>query len=339
MNTYRVVQVGCGAMAHKWVDIANERPDLEMIGLVDLNHATAEKCAESHKLPLSIVFDTLEEALSKAKPDIVFDITIPSAHYDVTLKALAAGCHVFGEKPMADTMDRAREMVTAAKASGKIYAVMQNRRYLPYQRSLRAFLESGGIGDISTVNADFYIGAHFGGFRDLMESPLVLDMAIHTFDQARQISGADPVAVYCHEHNPKGSWYRGNASATCIFEMTDGIVFNYRGSWCSEGLITSWESEWRVQGSKGSAKWDGVNNLEAEVISVAEGFMRKHESVEIPEIAMPLTGHDGCVDAMMTALHEGHDPETVCMENIKSLAMVHSAIESARTKERVEISI
>ena len=41
-----------------------------------------------------------------------------------------------------------------------------------------------------------------------MESPLLLDMAIHTFDQARFITGADALSVYCHEFNPAGSWYR-----------------------------------------------------------------------------------------------------------------------------------
>ena len=61
--------------------------------------------------------------------------------------------------------------------------------------------------------ADFFIGAHFGGFRDEMAHVLLLDMAIHTFDQARKILGADPVSVYCHEFNPAGSWYAGASSA------------------------------------------------------------------------------------------------------------------------------
>lgn len=56
--------------------------------------------------------------------------------------------------------------------------------------------------------------AHFGGFRDKMPSPLILDMAIHHFDLARYMSGADPVAVYAKEFNPAGSWYKGDVSAT-----------------------------------------------------------------------------------------------------------------------------
>src|SRR5207248_2903614 len=122
------------------------------------------------------------------------------------------------------------------------------------------------------LNADFYIGAHFGGFRDEMESPLLLDMAIHTFDAARFASGADPVSVYAEEFNPSWSWYGGNCSATAIFEMTGGLRFTYRGSWCAEGLPTSWESEWRAVGAKGSATWNGESSPLAEVVAETDGF-------------------------------------------------------------------
>lgn len=91
-----------------------------------------------------------------------------------------------------------------------------------------------------------------------MDHPLIVDMAIHTFDQARFISGTDPISVYCHEYNPPGSWYKGNAAAICIFEMSDGSVFTYRGSWAAEGQNTSWESAWRVTGSEGTALWDAL---------------------------------------------------------------------------------
>src|SRR5205814_1591110 len=83
------------------------------------------------------------------------------------------------------------------------------------------------------------------GFRDQMTSPLLLDMAIHTFDAARYLSQADPVSVYCEEFNPAWSWYQGNASASAIFELSGGLQYTYRGSRCAEGVPTSWASEAR----------------------------------------------------------------------------------------------
>lgn len=51
-----------------------------------------------------------------------------------------------------------------------------------------------------------------------MDHPLIVDMAIHPFDQARFICGTDQASVYCHEYNPLGYWYNGNVSAICILK-------------------------------------------------------------------------------------------------------------------------
>ena len=75
------------------------------------------------------------------------------------------------------------------------------------------------------VNVDMFLGAHFTGFRNTMDHPLLVDMAIHTFDEARYLlSEARPVLAYCQEFNPPNSWYKGDASAVAVFEMSDGSV-------------------------------------------------------------------------------------------------------------------
>jgi predicted dehydrogenase len=103
------------------------------------------------------------------------------------LLALSAGVPVLGEKPMADSMERARAMVAASERAGKLYMVSQSRRYNAQLQALRRLIVEH-IGDLGLLNADFYIGPHFGGFRDTMASPLILDMAIHTFDAARYLT-------------------------------------------------------------------------------------------------------------------------------------------------------
>lgn len=346
-HSCKVVLVGCGGMSGQWLSQCQEIDDVDVVGLVDLSLEAAEKQKEHFELKDAQVGTDLAEMLKLTQPDVLMDVTIPKAHYSVAMTAFEHGCHLLSEKPMAESMEQAREMLQASKDANKLYVVMQNRRFTTPIQKFKKSLESGMIGDLTTVNADFYIGAHFSqgdktDFRDQMEHVLLLDMAIHSFDQARYISGADPVRVYCHEFNPKGSWYAHGASAQAVFEMSNGMVFNYRGSWCSEGLNTSWECDWRVVGSCGSAKWDGGEQMQfSKVAENSEGgFMHAQAEPEALDIdALEHEGHGGVIRDFLKALNSEHRPLTLAEDNIKSLAMVHGAIESAQRGQAVDISL
>jgi predicted dehydrogenase len=240
---------------------------------------------------------------------------------------------------MATSLGDAQALVSAAERAGRAFSVMQNRRYLAPMRALRELVAGGAIGTPGMVCADFFIGPHFGGFRDLMESPLLLDMAIHTFDQARFLTGADPVSAYCHEFNLEGSWYAGNAAAICIFELTGGAVFCYRGCWSAEGAATSWEAVWRIVGSSGTALWDGEGEPYAEVVAPdAKGFLRPAERRTAEAVWGGRPEHAGCIDEMLAALDEGRPAETDCRDNLQSIAMVLAAIESAKSGRRIDVA-
>ncbi|MDR3708054.1 MAG: Gfo/Idh/MocA family oxidoreductase [Capsulimonadaceae bacterium] len=338
-DTVRAVLVGCGGMSAAWLNAVRNIGGIEMVGFVDLDEEAAAKRRDEYGWTSVATGTDLASLLSAVSADCVFDCTIPDAHYGITMTALSRGLHVLGEKPLADTMAHAREMVDAAAKARKIFAVIQNRRYMPIIRRYRDLVQSGAIGEITTVNSDFYIGAHFGGFRDRMKHVLLLDMAIHTFDQARLISGSDASKVFCKEWNPAGSWYDHDASAIAIFTMKNGAVYTYRGSWCSEGLNTSWECEWRVIGSRGSAIWDGREGIRASAASEEDGFIRPQADVSVPDLRETTKegGHQGLLREFVAAIRTGQVPETAASDNIKSLAMVFAAIESAEAGREVEV--
>ncbi|MEX0654036.1 MAG: Gfo/Idh/MocA family oxidoreductase [Phycisphaeraceae bacterium] len=339
----RVVVVGCGGMARKWIDVTIHAPHLELVGLVDMQREAAEQKARDFKLPDSVVYDTLAEAVKATDAEAVFDVTIPAAHHAVTLEALKLGCHVLGEKPMSDSLDHARQMVAAAKQAGRHYAVTQTRRPLSRVLSVCELLRSGAIGTVEELHSDFYLGPHFGGFRDAMDDVLLVDMAIHTFDNARQIGAADPVSVYCHAFNPPHSWYQGDASAIAIFEMRgpagEPIVYNYRGSWCAEGLPTSWEGAWRVIASQGTLCWDGGDNIRAQAVKPDgdHGFFREMANVDVPHLTLEREGHDHLIHEFGHCVRNGQSPMCPAEDNIKSLAMVLAAVKSTRSGQREKV--
>ena len=340
MSCLRAVLVGCGNMSHAWLGVLAGRDDIEIVGLVDPDIAAAERKQGKYQLDAR-VFGDLGEALAATGPDVVLDVAVPEARHQIVTTALAAGCHVLSEKPMAATLDEASDLVRAAEAADRSFAVLQNRRYLKPMRALRELVTGGAIGQPGFIGADFFMGHHVGGFRATMEHPLLHDMAIHTFDQARFITGADPISVYCQEFNLEGSWFEGDASAICVFELTGGIVFCYRGSWTAEGARTSWESSWRVAGSEGTAIWDGEDEPYA---ALPEGdaergnLWRGERSLEVSTDWSGRPHHAGCLDEMLAALAEGRRAETDCRDNVKSIAMVFAAIESARKGCKLPVS-
>jgi len=331
-------------MAKGWLKALADTPELAgrvvVVGLVDLDLGAANRLRDEFGLAQAATGTDLDAMLSQTKPDLLFDVVIPSARRDVVMTGLKHGCHVLTEKPMASSLAEARELVAAAKAAGRIHAVVQNRRYIDGVRRIREMIENGVLGELTALHADFFIGAHFGGFREQMRDVLLLDMAIHTLDAARFMAGADPVAVYALESNPRGSWYAHGAAANAIFEFSDDILFTYRGSWVAEGGTTSWESSWRIVGTTGTLLWDGAERFEARAVAGDSGFLRPLRDVAVPPPPHPAQthGHASVIAEFLDAIETGRVPETAGSDNIKSLAMVFAAIESARTRQRVLIA-
>jgi len=340
---FRAVLAGCGAMAKGWLKALAETPELAgrvvVVGLVDLDLGAANRLRDEFGLSAATGTD-LDAMLTQTKPDLLFDVVIPSARRDVVMTGLRHGCHVLTEKPMAASLAEARDLVAAAKSAGRIHAVVQNRRYVEGVRRIREMIESGVLGELTALHADFFIGAHFGGFREQMQDVLLLDMAIHTLDAARFMAGADPLAVYALESNPRGSWYAHGAVANAIFEFSDDVLFTYRGSWVAEGGTTSWESQWRIVGTTGTLLWDGAERFEARAVAGDSGFLRPLRDVAVPPPPRPAQthGHASVIAEFLDAIETGRVPETAGSDNIKSLAMVFAAIESARTRQRVLIT-
>ena len=337
----RAALVGCGDMSRAWLDAAHQIEGLRITGLADLDLDRAARRAASAGLSGIVIERDVDALLDRARPDILFDVAVPDARPGIVRAGLSRGCHVLTEKPLAPSIEEARSLVAMARDVARVHAVIQNRRYHPGVRRLRRFLSSGAIGDITGLYVDFFKAPHFGGFREQMRHVLLLDMAIHTFDTARLFAGRTPRGAYCLETNPEGSWYRHGAAASVIFDLPGGIPLVYRGSWCAEGVQTSWESSWRIVGTCGTVIWDGEERFEAEraVAPPASGLFAVTEPLDVPPLDPrdAIGGHLGVLRDFIGAVRDGGEPETVSHDNIHSLAMVFAAIESAELCEHVLI--
>lgn len=336
----RTAVVGIGGIAKEWLPPLLARVDVELVAFVDTDQARAEAQQAAFGLSCPVYTDT-KAALEGERVDLVINLTPPGFHREVSETALAAGCDVIVEKPLTDNLSDAVAIVMAARAAGRTVAVMQNRRYHPAVRRMRAGLASGEIGDQVDTSVDMFLWhIYTNPYLLANDSPLLRDMAIHQFDMARAITGANAVTVQTLEWSSKTSWMPGATAATATFELSNGTVFSYRGSWVAEGAQTSYDGAWRVGGTRGSFSWDGEDRLVVQTVERVDGphAAGVRTAVEEDVARLDRVGHPSGVNAILDALAAGETPETVCDDNLLSLAMVESAVKSSRERRTIELA-
>jgi predicted dehydrogenase len=330
----RVVVVGAGPMGRAWLHTIVADDEVELVGIADLAVDVADEAAvEIGRAGLPTGPDGVELA-RRTGAHAIIDVTVPAAHHPVTLAALRAGIPVLGEKPAAATVAETLSLAAAAALTGQLFMVSQSRRYNQQLFSARA--DAQRLGRAGILSVDFFQSPHFGGFRDAMASPLLLDMAIHQFDMARFLLGADPVSVLCDEYNPAWSWYAGDAAATAAFEFEGGARFVFTGSWCSPGAETSWNGSWRLSAEGGTLLWDGDH---PSTVDGGGGDGDRAAGVDAAGVATvaPGEGIAGSLREFTAALRTGAEPMGRVHENLLSLAMVEAAMLSAREGRRVTL--
>jgi predicted dehydrogenase len=311
MTPLRVVQAGVGSWGRVWLDTLRASDDVELVGLVDVDL----DAARAHGLPAA---RTVGELLAEVDADALVNATPPAMHRAVSTDALFLGLPVLQEKPAAPTVAEALSLAAASEVTGRLLMVSQSRRYFRHLDAYRERLRA--LGDIGLLTCEFFRAPRFGGFRDEMPYPLLVDMAIHPFDVARSLLDANPVAVHADSFNPPWSWFAGDAAVSAVFEFEGGTRFQYTGSWCSPGYETSWNGHWRASSATGSALWDG------------EG--PPTDSGPVADTPEELAGS---LAEFVRALRTGAEPWGEIHRNLGSLAMVEAAVRSAEARARVRL--
>jgi predicted dehydrogenase len=322
----KIIQVGVGGFGASWLDIVISSKEWEVSGIVDINDEALNKAVSKYPFLKNNAFKSLKDCLKKVKADALLNVTPPSFHKEISILALKEGLHILVEKPLADTMKNAEKIVEQAEKYKRKLMVNQNYRYRKIPRNVKKLIEDGSIGKISYCVVNFQKGPKFGGFREEMEFPLLIDMSIHHFDLARYLFSKDPISVYAESWNPHWSWFKGDASINVIFDFQDNIYFNYSGSWVSVGKDTEWSGLWEIYGDKGTIIWD--NNSIKKVVG------GKEEPIEF----IKLEREDRALSLyeFYISIVENKEPETSGKDNIKSLGMVFKALESIKKGKRIK---
>lgn len=146
----RILVAGCGSAGSRHArNLANL--GVTGISLYDPDKERAEALASGIG---GNAFDSVEAALA-AGCDAVVVATPPTTHIDIAELAVQAGAHLLIEKPVSSSIARVHEMLTAADRANLIVMVAYNLRFLPALVKIRGMVESGEIGRVLTIHAEF----------------------------------------------------------------------------------------------------------------------------------------------------------------------------------------
>ena len=342
MDQLRVLQVGLGGWGRDWAQrVVPEVPEIDPVGYVDPDpSALAQLRAATHVGP-ERCFLTLEHAIEATKPQAVLVTATLPGHAPTTRAALGAGLHVLVEKPFAETMEVARQLVELAAAKRKVLMVSQNYRFFPAARKVAQLVHESRLGKVHEVSIDFRRyspGTGKGRSRHHSEDqPLLVDMSIHHFDLLRFILDREPERIYCQAWNPEWSGFSGPSAAVASIDFGGNIVVSYRGTWVSTGPVTPWSGEWRMDFEHGQIFWtsrddDGARH-DRVVIQKPD---RKPRAVPLP--ALTKIDRWGTLTEFAHAVSEGREPQCSGRDNLRTLGLVAAAVESATRRQPVEIS-
>ncbi len=194
-NNLRVLVVGCGNMGSAHARAYHDLEGFEICGIVSRGKSKEvlnEKLGGGYEL-----FNDYETALARSRPDAVSISTWPDTHEAMAIKAFENGCHVFIEKPLADSVEGAERVVNAANRAGKKLVVGYILRHHP---SWEKFIEvAQGLGKPLVMRMNLNqqsSGDMWTLHRNLMKSlsPIV-DCGVHYIDVMCQMVRSKPVQV------------------------------------------------------------------------------------------------------------------------------------------------
>ncbi len=347
----KIIQVGAGGWGESWLEKVQRSPSWEVAAIVGRGQPALRAAQETHGIDPNVCFTSLSEASAAVAADAAL-ICIPSPdHLPLATEAFEAGLHVLIEKPLADTMEEAHEVVRRARLADRLLMVAQNYRYRPGAQTVAALLRQGWLGAISSVTIEYRKAPQFvrpptphgyTGFR------MIEDMTVHHLDQMRGVLQEEPATVYGQARNPEWSWFAYPPIVTSVIEMESGAVVHYFASWVSRGRETSWDGTWVIDCEGGQIEWahnrvrvkpvEVYYTVELEGFADRDGWMDAQGWMESSFESGKLAGREYILESFAKSIDTGTEPETSGADNLRSLAPAFALADSVRTGQPTAVS-
>ena len=267
----RIALVGCGEVCeHKHLPALQRVRNARVVAVVDRDLERAARVARRFAIPAW--FADVDSLLDAHAADAIGVLVPPADHATVALRALAAGCHVLVEKPLALSLDDADALVAAAaKARGSV-VMGHHMRWHRLVRRAREMISAGAIGTPESIRAVWTSPRGDTGIPDWKRTRstgggALVELAVHLFDLWRFLPGTEVVDVHAVTHHGSRHDERAIVSATLANGMLASASISER---------SSHEVEIQIAGDRGRLRLacQRFDGLEQYGLRETEGMLR-----------------------------------------------------------------
>lgn len=342
MEALRIGIVGAGAIAQRNAKEAAASGSAKIVGVFDLNHKVARDMAKALSAPF---FPSYESLLANSDVEAVL-LSVPHhLHKSMTVQAAACGKHVLVEKPMANTLDEAREMLACCEKNGVQLTVNYSFRYLPKIQKAKQLIAEGALGDITGVqiiahqfkDRGYWSGARSNSPDDWRASKekcgggfLIMNVC-HVIDYIYFVTGLKCNRVYS-EYATLGSPAEVEDIIGVTSRLDNGGIVSISASSIMRGTD---QSEERIWGTKGTMilNGEGLSLYSTRPIDGKRpGKMTRY--AKFPNVSWTAEW----VKAFAAAVRNGTRPDISGREGWDNLALISAAYHSMEKGAPMEVA-
>ncbi|MFN8377558.1 MAG: Gfo/Idh/MocA family oxidoreductase [Anaerolineae bacterium] len=330
------LRIGILSVAHlhaeAYVDNLKHSPGVELIGIADDDTERASRFAASHHVQ---AYGSVAELLTD-QPDGVVICSENSRHAPLVRAAAEAGVHILCEKPLATTLEDAREMVDACARAGAHLMTAFPMRFSPPIRQVKDLLDAGSLGRVYGINGtnqgecpkhlrSWFVDPELAG------GGAVMDHTVHLADLLRWMLKSEIIEVYAQHNHILYAEEAPDVETGGLLLLTfaDGTFASIDCSWSKPAYYPTW----------GGLAMDWV---------AEKGFVR----VDAFRQVMPVYTHDAgrarwafwgsdlnqaMVDEFAASIRENRPPLITGEDGLKALEIVLAAYRSAQAGEPVKL--
>ncbi|MFX0558539.1 Gfo/Idh/MocA family protein [Maribacter sp. CXY002] len=342
------LKIGIVGLTHShvhWILGSEDREDIQIVGIVEPNRELAERYSKQHGYSMGIVFNTIEEMISRTQPEAVTAFGTIYDHLKVVEICAPMGIHVMVEKPLAVSLEHAKKMEVLAKNHNIHLLTNYETTWYPTNHKANDLLKTGTVGDLrKVVIRDGHKGPKKIGvnseFLEWLIDPIqngggaIMDFGCYGANLMTWLQkGKKPNTVTAvtqqqqRENNPKVD---DDATIILTYDNSNAII---QASW-------DWpigRKDMEIYGLHGAIYADNRNDLRVRIAEGYDGY--KEESYNLEERQAPLNDPFALFAAVIKneITLNPFDPSTL-ENNMIVMEILEAARKSAKTKTTIDIN-